>query len=164
MDTVFIFLIETPWYVYLILVYLIKIGVRSVKGGEVSLGKFYILPIVFLVMSIDEFVGTVHFSFPHVLIWLAGIVIGSYLLGWMPYRRLGITANKEKKILFIPGSYFTLVLIIVTFAVKYYIGYTVAVSQSLSSGFIMGLLILSGLFTGAFVGRLLYVLKVINQA
>ena len=157
MNTIVIFLTDTPWYVYLILAYLIFVGVKAVKGGTVSIKKLFILPAVFVWMSINELVdSSIHVSFLHIVIWLIGAAIGAYLLGWVPYSHLEIAADKDKKLLNVSGSWFTLILIMMTFVIKYAIAVILSMNHSLSLGSIYGLLLVSGIFTGAFIGRLLY--------
>lgn len=154
---------HTPWYVYLILAYLIFVGVKSLKGGEVSLIKLAIIPVIFVWMSIDEFLRTANFSTGSFIIWLIGIVIGAYLLGWKPYKALGIKVDKKTKELVIPGNWLTLILLIVTFVVKYAIAVALSIDPSISGMTMYVLLLVSGIFTGAFVGRVLYGLYLLKH-
>ena len=49
-------LIHTPWWVYLLLAYLIFIGIKARKPSTVSIYKLAILPVVFLSLSIEMLV------------------------------------------------------------------------------------------------------------
>lgn len=158
------YLTHTPWYVYLIFAYILFVGIKGLKGRTVHINKLLILPIVFVWMSVDEMTNSISFSTVNAGVWLVGILIGAYLLGWLPYQRLRISADPKTKLLTIPGSWFTLVLLLVTFAVKYAIAVVLATHQEISAHSVYVLMIVSGVFTGAFVGRLIYGLRALSSA
>jgi hypothetical protein len=153
----------TPWYVYLIILYLIFVGFKAVKGGSVPIAKLFILPILFVWMSVSEITSSITITSPHVLVAAIGAILGAYILGWLPYSKLNITADPSKRLLHIPGSWFSLALIIITFAVKYTIGVTLAIDSNITGVLLYSLLFASSLFTGAFVGRLAFGLYKINK-
>lgn len=155
METLGYFLKGTPWYVYLIVVYLVFVGVKSVRGGVVSIKKMFFIPIIFVWMSIDEIVVRLHFAPLYVLVGVSGLILGAILGAWQ-YHMLQIRVDQKKKLLEIEGSLFAAFLILVTFIVKYYVGYSFAINNHMSDEYVCTLLILSSAFTGAFVGRLFY--------
>lgn len=157
METIKYFLIGTPWYVYLIFFYLVIIGIKSVKGGIVSLKKLFFIPCVFLFMSIDEIVTKLPFHAIFIGAFAIGLACGT-LLGYWQYKSLKIDVDQNKKLLKIGGSKFSLVLIIVTFSYKYYLGYTFAVNPNMELTQMALLLYFSSILTGMFVGRLLFAL------
>lgn len=161
MDTVMGFLKGTPWYVYLILAYLIFVGIKSVKGGVVPIQKLFIIPIVFCWMSVNEITKTLHLTPLYITACLLGLFVGICFGVWQ-FKQLKIRADKTHKLLEIEGSWFALVLIIITFIVKYYVAYSLETNQDMSIEFICILLFASSIFTGAFVGRLLYGLYKLN--
>lgn len=162
LDVVKEYVIHTPWYVYLILLYILYVGFKSLKGRTVPIRKMLVLPIIFIVMSVDEMTSSLPFSSLNLIVWLLGLLVGGYLLGWLPYQFSDITAEKDKGLLHIKGNWHTLVLLLLTFAVKYAVAVVLATHAHLSPYQIYALMLVSGLFTGAFVGRFVYALKVLR--
>lgn len=128
---------------------------KASKGGNVPLKKMFILPIVFLAMSVDELITGVSISWAHVLAWVVGVTLGT-LAGWWQLNSLQIEVDHAHKILKMPPSKFALALIILTFLVKYYIGFQLSTTPILTLKLAMALIVVSGVFTGVFVGRLFY--------
>ncbi|KAF1017112.1 MAG: hypothetical protein GAK31_00371 [Stenotrophomonas maltophilia] len=75
--------------------------------------------------------------------------------GWLLLRRATLTLNHATGKLWRSADYSLLPLLLVTFAVKYGFEVALAVSPALSSsvGFSAAYLLLSGGFTGIFVGK-----------
>lgn len=47
-------IIHTPWWLYLLLVYLIIVGVKASKSRIIPFWKIFVLPIIFLSISIQN--------------------------------------------------------------------------------------------------------------
>ena len=154
MNIISTFLTSTPWYVYLIFAYLVFVGIKALKGGILPLGKLFILPIIFVWMSVDTINQHLGFTSIHLGYWALGIVIGS-VIGWWQFNRLNIVVDQQHKLLQVPGSVIALTLIVLTFAVKYYIGYTLVAHPHFSIAFAQKLLVISVVFNGFFIGRLI---------
>ena len=159
MDTIYYFAINTPWWVYLIFIYILFIGLRAAKGGVIHIAKLFIIPIVFLWLSIDTLTGSVGVTSAHVLLWLAGILLGSCVGVWQ-LGRLKIEVDQTKKLIKLPGTWTTLIFALAVFVAKYYFSYEMAVRPSVihDHGFVYSMLIISGFLTGTFVGKVLYAL------
>ncbi len=88
--------------------------------------------------------------------WSSAIVIGA-VLGWLQifYRQLRV--DREHKLIKVPGSWSTLILIFIIFGTKYYFGYQLSSDPQLvyQTNFEISMLAVSGICTGLFVGRLL---------
>ena len=54
--------------------------------------------------------------------WLIALMVGA-LVGYAYMRHLGVTADKTTKNIHVPGSWFTMILVLIIFATKYYFGY-----------------------------------------
>jgi len=106
-------------------------------------------------MSINEVTTSLHLNTAYITACLIGLALGA-CLGWWQFKMLKIQVDQTKKLLKIEGSWFALFLILITFIVKYYVGYSLAVNQNMSLQFTCGLLFVSSIFTGAFIGRLFY--------
>lgn len=84
------------------------------------------------------------------------MLVGS-LFGWWQVKRLDIKIDKKSSLIQIPGSWDTLLVILIIFAAKYYFGYEKATNSVLAAqlNFKVSMLVLSGVCTGLFLGRLL---------
>ncbi|MEM9243401.1 MAG: hypothetical protein AAGA27_05005 [Pseudomonadota bacterium] len=148
---------HVPWYVYLIMVYLILMIIKSFKGRTYHLKKLIILPAIFIWMSVVEITHVIQPTILYILVWFVGMVIGAAILGWYPFHKLDVKPADKANMVYVPGNMFTPILIVVTFCVKFYIGMTLARNQTAFSFETINLLLFfSGLFTGAFIGRFLY--------
>lgn len=154
MNTVIAFLSGTPWYVYLIFAYVLKVGVKCLNDQIVHRNKLLILPLVFVYLSLDTLLARIHVTSISVSLWLVGMIVGT-VFGWLQLARLRIVVDQKQQLLSIQGSAFTLIFLLLTFAVKYLIGYLVVTDAQLNVQLplLYALLLLSGFFTGVFIGR-----------
>lgn len=148
--------IQTPWWVYLVFIYLIQVGIRSSKGGTVSMTKLAILPILFIVMSIHTLIASFQLSGIVISVWLCSIILGVWI-GWQLVCRQKIQVDKTHWLIKLPGTWLTLILVMIIFISKYYFGYQLSADPRLmhQHGFEFSMLAVSGLCTGMFAGRVL---------
>lgn len=151
---------NTPVWVWLLLGFLITRGVAAMKPGETSLTKLAIVPALFTawgMWSISHRFGSSWEAWGE---WLVGIGAG-IALGWMLLRRATLTMNTSTGQLRRSADYSLLPLLLVTFAVKYGFEVALSVSPSLSAdgAFRAAYLLLSGGFTGIFIGKYLRYLR-----
>lgn len=148
-------LINTPWWVYALLVYLIIIGIKSSKTQVISLKKLFIIPVLFTVLSIHTLLTSVKTDFFTISCWAIAMIIG-IILGWLQIYRYQIKIDKTKQLVQVPGNWTTLIIILLIFASKYYFGYELAVDPQMltQTWFEVSLLAVTGICAGLFVGRL----------
>ncbi len=159
-------LANTPWWVYVLFLYLIYVGIKASKPGTVSIHKLYIIPIIFTYLSIDTLITAVKINLFSVGTWLIAIIIGVGL-GWLQVFRSVIQVDRPNKLVKLPGTWTTLVIIIIIFACKYYFGYELGVDplKAEQTGFEFSMLAISGLCTGLFIGRLIcYLYRLKNDS
>lgn len=157
MQTIIMFLMGTPWYVYVILVYLLIVGVKSINGQSVSVIKLALLPVLFMYMSIHELLhGHTSNALSQLATWSVSFAVGAFILGWLPYQKLGVKAGNKPYSVYVPGNWFTLILITITFVIKYMIAALIAMHYEFSMMTWYSLLFLSGFLTGSFAGRLAF--------
>lgn len=149
-------LIHTPWWVYLLLVYLIIVGLKASKARVIPFWKIFVLPIIFLSISIQNLATIENIEYLSIISWIAAILGGS-LYGWWQVKRLDIKIDKKNLLIQIPGSWDTLIIIVIIFIAKYYLGYEKATNPVLVEqlNFKVSMLVVSGLCTGLFLGKLL---------
>lgn len=148
---------QTPWWVYLIFIVLIKRGITASKPQVVSMQKLIILPLVFIALSIHTVVTAFHVNSTIIGIWLVSILFGT-LAGWLLVCKHQFKVDKKNYLIQLPGSWVTLILILLIFASKYYFGYEISADPALlkQTGFEFSLLGVTGICTGLFIGRVLF--------
>lgn len=148
------FVSHTPIWVWALLVFLVTRGISAMKPGETSLGKLAIVPALFTAWGIWSISSRYGAAWEAWALWLVGILAGMGL-GWMLLRRSTLTANRATGKLWRSADYSLLPLLLVTFAIKYGFESALAMSPSLAAdaGFRAAYLLLSGGFTGVFIGK-----------
>ncbi len=161
-ETIWQIIIHTPWWVYLLFAYLIFIGIKASKSRVTPFLKLLIAPIIFSWMSIDTLVGDVGSSSYANSIWAIAILIGVFF-GWLQLRLLKIQTDRKRLLIKMPGSWITLILILIIFFSKYYFGYSSAVQPSLleNTGYVFIMLAISGVCTGLFIGRVIRLVQLL---
>ena len=158
-------LIHTPVWVYILFAVLIALGIRAMKPRVVPLRKIFLLPIVFLVLSVHTLVTSFHITTSTVLIWIGALSLGA-LLGGMLTANLKFNVDREHALIQLPGTWITVFMILLIFITKYYFGYELATDPALAHQheFEFSMLAVSGATTGLFVGRLICYLHRFKKA
>ena len=156
---------HTPTWVWFIFGWLLIIGIKALRKNTAHIGKLFVLPTTFFAMAIHtlatESVITWIIPFAFVTSCVAFISIG-----WAIGKGQQLTIDKNQWQITLPGSSFTLILVMTIFALKYYFGYTIAahpeVAQTLA--FKIMKFACSGGLTGLAIGRLSYYMQRMEQA
>jgi len=92
METIWEIVIHTPVWVYLLLIYLIFIGIKETKSRVIKLPCIFIGPTILSALSIHTLMTTV-LEAGYLIIgsWILGIVFGG-ILGWWQMKRLRNTS------------------------------------------------------------------------
>ncbi len=154
METFLGILEETPWWVYLLFIYLVFMGIKALSPRFVPIKKLIILPAVFTVwgaLGLQWGLGTL-------LFWLIALAAGCGL-GWISVRRWKIRFDRRRDALHLPGSPSTLILALLFFSVKYFFGYYSATQPEIPDGMRLAQAAVSGLLAGMFIGRLFFFWK-----
>lgn len=151
---------DIPWWLYPTVTYLIIVGFTATKPRVVSVKHTFILPGLFLVLSVASLLYTVHASLTNIAFWLLAIVAGSGV-GWLYCLSLKIKAVKDKPLLYLPGTWSVLFIFLTIFAVRSYYGFTLAFDPLILTQpkHAFALVTIYGLFTGLFIGRSVYSLR-----
>jgi len=156
METIWQAAIHTPWWVYLLLSYLIAVGIKASKMRIIPFWKVFLLPTIFLFMSIQSLTTIEMIKYLSVGSWIVAMLVG-ILFGWWQVKHLDIKIDKKRSLIQIPGSWDTLLVMLIIFIGQYYFGYEKATNPVVVAQveFKVSILILSGVCTGLFLGRLL---------
>lgn len=142
----------TPTWVYILFVFLLLIGFKSIQPKTVGYRRLFLLPIIFAIWNLYAIFNRLDGKYSIFLLWMIGLFLGA-VVGWQMVRTWKVRASHRKKTITLPGSYSTLILILLVFAVRYYIGYREAVDPNLSEEFYLVSASATGVITGIFLGR-----------
>ncbi len=147
-----------PLWVYILLVYLVSIGIKAIKPRTVSITRVILTPLFFIALSIyglyQKFLG-----FPSLIpLWVVFLFIGTYL-GIKEVRSWKIVTNREKGEIIIPGNYSTLILILLIFILKFFWGHYYATHEEVSYWIYFADTLTSAFVTGFFIGRAYFFFK-----
>lgn len=143
---------ETPWWVYVLFFGLVSIGFAAARPRVVSLRRLLILPLVFTLWNLAWLNERIHGRHSLLVFWILGLAIGSYF-GGMSVRKWIVKADRQQEKVHLPGSWSTLVLILLVFAVRYFFVYHYERFPDTSSDLYTYDAAISGLITGIFMGR-----------
>lgn len=154
MTTALQIIVNTPPWVWVLLAFLLFLGIRALRPGTAPLWRIAILPAVFCVWGVSG-LFSLHTPTPgRVLPWLAAIAVGVGI-GMAIARLQPIRADKKRGLVRVPGGPLTLVLILGIFATKYLFGVLHGMSPALFAEprFWLTEIVLSGTMTGMLAGR-----------
>ena len=150
---------HTPVWVWGLLAALVAVGLAQTRDRELSLKRVTILPLVLLALS----AGGVLSAFGHAPVgpiavggWGAGLAAALTLARHAVAVR-GAAWLARSAMLRVPGSWLPLVLILALFALKYFVGVSLALHPALASdtAFAGGCSLAYGGFSGLFLARAL---------
>jgi len=156
-------LAETPWWVYVLFIYLIRLGIKATKPQTVPLKNLLLLPLAFFTLSCLSIYFSLKITALHIALWSLALLVGSFL-GFLQGRLLKIKAIKHESQLHFPGSWSLLIMLLIIFASKYYLGHETAIDPAILTqpSSAAAMFALYGLMTGLFFGRVGYAIKCIK--
>ena len=142
-----------PWWVYVLFIYLVSIGIKSTKSRTVSIQRVVLLPLLFVAWALYGLYGKLVLGFISLIpLWIVFLGLGAYL-GGKEVHSWRISKDRHKGEITIPGNYSTLVLIVLIFVLKFFWGYFYATRTEISYWIYFADTLTSSLVTGFFVGR-----------
>lgn len=156
-------LINTPIWVWALLVFLIYRGVLMSRDRQVTLRATFILPLLMLGLSLQGLVQHFGIRFESVGLWLLAAVCASILYAKF-FGKSGVHVVSERLIQ-LQGSWIPLILMMLIFFLKYCENIAVVVQPELrSDAMFMSLCSISfGIMNGLFFGKLLRVLSLLTK-
>ncbi|MDP1575108.1 MAG: hypothetical protein Q8L78_09300 [Coxiellaceae bacterium] len=153
MSTLFTFLKETPWWIYLLSFCLLLIGLSALQPKVVSILKLAILPIFFTALSIHTLMISFTINTMTIATWAGSILFG-ILLGLVLASGHDYKVDRKNLLILLPGNWMPLILILIIFGSKYYFGYELSIDPSIAqnTNFQLIMLAISGSCTGVFIG------------
>jgi hypothetical protein len=154
-----------PWFVWLLLGYVILRGVRALQSQVMPVKKLVIVPLIFLYIGLT---GMINQSIPLgcTALWFALFAISGFVT-WLRTQSLKIVCDRQKWLIELPGTWATLVLLLSIFVSKFTFGFLSATHPEFKNLLLFNLLSLSisGVVCGISIGRLIALLqKFFNSA
>ncbi|QGZ66647.1 DUF6622 family protein [Paraburkholderia acidisoli] len=155
----------TPTWVWVLLVFLLSRGVKALKGGTAPLSRLALVPAIFAVWGATHLLTDPFASWAAALAWLAAVCAG--IAGGLHLaRRSGFSVDPVARTVTLPGSAVPLVLIVVIFAAKFWLGVahaTVTDAAAHAQYATLGAAV-SGVVAGIFAGRFLSYVQAMRNA
>lgn len=139
---------ETPFWVWLILAEIVYVGIINLRTRIIYLPKLFIIPFILLMVQYQVL-------FSQNILEFCLSIIGGTITSFLIHARKKIKVIKNIRSVEVPGSSGTLIILLSFFIIQYYFGYLKAVSSQLFFKYALTSHIISGLFSGYFIGRAL---------
>lgn len=154
-------LIHTPFWVYLILLFLISRGLKARKPATVALEKLAIIPAIFLLWDIYDLLVFRTLTLATGSLWLMGLLSGA-AMGYILSKRTVVTRAAAPRSIYREADYSALPFMMLAFAVKYVLGVMSAIAPDVLQrpGVSAFAIITGGLFAGVFVGKFVRYVRV----
>lgn len=156
-DRVIHLLLATSWWIYLVFLYCVLVGLSSLHPRVISYYRIFVVPLLIVIWSLHSTFLRYSLSFSHIFFSIIASLIGIYA-GWRIYQYTPVEADKRKKLIKLPGTRSTLISILLIFFFRYYFGYYQIVDPSNLTDpfFIYSDLIISASIIGFILGKGLY--------
>lgn len=119
----------TPWWVFVIFGYVLFIGLKATRPHTVPLMRLFILPIIFNIWSLVNFITSTYAPVFQLALWLGMLLLG-LAIGYFIHSKRTIVVDHTAMTVHLPGSWIPLILIMSIFIVKYYFGYACSTASS----------------------------------
>ncbi|WP_244849369.1 DUF6622 family protein [Caballeronia sp. SL2Y3] len=144
----------TPAWVWVLLAVLVSRGLKAMKGGTAPLSKLAVVPAIFAAWGVLHVVTGPDAGWEPAATWLIGGAIGSGI-GAMLAKSSSIAVDRVRRTVTVPGSVVPMLLILATFASKFFIGFELATGAGVESTWAVLNALISGVVAGIFAGRFL---------
>jgi hypothetical protein len=147
-------LTHTPWWVFLIFIFVLSRGIAALQTRVVAITKLAIVPLIFAAWGAYSLFQLFGLNPAGIGIFAVALLIGAGV-GLVLSRHGTVRAEQTLGLVEVSGSPVVLILMLIIFTSKYALGYWVATEPEAhdSIGFLATDAIVSGLVIGIFVGR-----------
>ena len=144
---------HTPVWVFAVFALLIVLGAQALRERTVPLRRVVITPAVFIVWGIVSLATKPSFSVLLVGDWLLTALVGAAIAG-LALRFDGLRADRDRRLVHLPGSPFPLIRNVVIFVTKFGLGVAMATAPEAREHIAFWDVAVSGLSAGYFFGWL----------
>lgn len=151
-------LINTPWWVYVLFVILMIIGLKATKPRAVPFHRIILLPGIFTIWNIAWLADRLQGHLFLFIFWVIGLIIGAFI-GWQTVLSWKVHFDPHRKLISLPGTWTTLIFIFLVFAVRYFFVYNYETHPEVAPHLFTADATISGVITGIFIGRSLEIYR-----
>lgn len=145
-DSIIPILAGASLWVWVILAYLLFIGIKATKQRKLHPLKLFIVPIIFTFLNYKLIFLENNFC-----IYIIFLIIG-YFIGFTTGMKVPIKVLPNLKHIELPGNYYTIALLMLFFVIKYAFGYLQATEPSIAVRYLYINILISGSLSGFFLG------------
>ena len=144
---------ETPWWIYLIVLWALNVSYRCTKPSRVTLNSSLLSPVIVTSMMLFSMCLVIHFDFHKYLLFILAIFPGM-ILSWLQFRLRRIKAVRNKHQFYIPGSWNVFIIMFTLFAAKlYFYGFSFTLDPDTLKQNAETIIVLCGFITGLMLAR-----------
>lgn len=142
--------IHTPRWVFAIFFYLLWIGIKATRERTVLLPALFIMPTVFLALKARTLISA---NSKTLLLYFGAFILAA-TISYLFASRIRIKIDKQNKLITLPGSWHTLIIVLTIFSLKYVFGYLNSQHPDIAAEYAFLETLLSGACVGFSVGRI----------
>lgn len=120
---------HTPWWVWVLFVYLVYCGVRHLSPREFSCRQILLMPGIFLLWAVYGIFNKFYMPWMALLIFVAASLAGLLLGAVIAMKWRSVSLSKAKGMIQCPGSVIPLVFILINFSCLYVLNVYAAYHQ-----------------------------------
>ena len=157
---------HVPVWVYVVFFVLLNLGIKRCYTRVSAIERIAIVPVIFILLSLHSTILYFDFSITVISLWFVAGITGS-LLGYLHVNNRIIRADKNNKLIEIPGDISMLIMLMSIFSIEFFIHHAFDARLAITQVAIFKntAIFLNGLVVGTSVGRNLnYFLKYNNAA
>jgi hypothetical protein len=153
----------TPVWVWVLLVFLLLRGFKALNSGTASLSRLAIMPLIIAGGSIIHLVSEPLAGWSAAIAWITASLVG-IAAGVFIANRTRFIVNPIANTVMLPGSPLPLVLMLIIFATKFWLGFEMATvtDASLLANYVLIGATVSGVIAGMFTGRFVTYWRAMN--
>ncbi|MGJ3493921.1 hypothetical protein PsalN5692_00150 [Piscirickettsia salmonis] len=153
-NSLYLALVHTPLWVYLLLVAFLKRGINALSPSTHSIYRLTIIPTLFLFSSLHTLTTSSQSLSNTLILWCLGLSAG-LVIACFNTPRAHIQPDYKQRTVTVPGSPYMLILLLCAFITKYTVFYQITIAPQIIYDFTFSVILLTttGLFTGLSIGR-----------
>lgn len=143
---------QTPWWVYVLFVFLVLMGLRSTTHRTVPIKQLLIYPLVLTTLNFVWLNERLEGHYHDFFYWIIGLLLGAFF-GWILFRHWKVHASHHFQTLALPPTWSSLILILLFFAIRYFFIFNYEMHTEAEFHLFVADSLISGAMTGIFIGR-----------
>jgi len=149
MHTIFEIITGVPWWAWLILVELLVVGIRATRPVTMHIGHFFIIPAILIFLHRAFLVG----GYTEFYVYIGMGLISSLSVYYITLTKTTLVVHKKSSTLTVPGSYATLIGLLIFFALQCYFGFLHSEHPAIALQYCVYEAGINAVLLGFFLGR-----------